>query len=186
MFSRRNKRSLFSRFWRLMWPHMGWKRTIAYWAHRIYRLPGSIYAISAGIAFGAAISFTPFVGLHLVLAALLAWIFRANILASAIGTLVGNPWTFPFIWLWIYQLGIWMGFGGITEDLKNLHFSSLFGSVLTALLNFDAIYLMKVAWPILSPMLAGALPTSIVSWIGFYFLSKFLINSLKTKYYVKT
>ena len=185
MFSRRIKPSLKSRLWGFLWPQMGCKRTIEYWAHRISRLPGSIYSISAGIAFGAAVSFTPFVGLHLVLAALLAWIFRANILASAIGTLVGNPWTFPFIWLWIYQLGIWLGFGEIPEYLKDLHFSSLFGNILTALLNFDGIYLMKVAWPLFRPMLAGALPTSIVSWIGFYYLSKILINSIKTKYYIK-
>jgi len=164
---------------------MGWKRAITYWAHRISRLPGSNYAISAGIAFGAAISFTPFVGLHLVLAGVLAWLFRANILASAIGTLVGNPWTFPFIWLWIYQLGIWMGFGGIPDDLKHLNFSDFFGSILTALLTFDAIYLMKVVWPVFGPMLLGSLPTSIISWIGFYFLSKIVISSIKSKYYLK-
>jgi hypothetical protein len=35
---------------------------------------------------------------HFVLSALLAYIARANIIASAIGTVVGNPWTFPFIW----------------------------------------------------------------------------------------
>ena len=160
---------------------MGWQRTFTYWTHRISRLPGSVYAISAGIAFGASISFTPFVGLHLILAGLLAWVFRANIIASAIGTIVGNPWTFPFIWFWIYQLGVWIGFGGIETNLKEVKFSELFGSILTAFLNFDAVYLMKVAWPIFSPMLAGAVPTSILAWISFYYLSKLLIKSINKK-----
>ncbi|MFR8207121.1 MAG: DUF2062 domain-containing protein [Alphaproteobacteria bacterium] len=33
-------------------------------------------------------------GFHLLLAALTAWIIRGNILASALGTAAGNPWTF--------------------------------------------------------------------------------------------
>lgn len=156
---------------------MGWERTFKYWTHRISRLPGSKYAISAGIAFGASVSFTPFVGLHLILAGFLAWVFRANILASAIGTLVGNPWTFPFIWLWIYQLGVWMGMGGVPDDVKELQFSELFGNILTALLNFDANYFVKFAWPIFGPMLLGAIPTGIAAWLGFYVLSKSIIES---------
>ena len=35
----------------------------------------------------------------------IAYIVRANIVAAAIGTVAGNPWTFPFIWLWTYWLG---------------------------------------------------------------------------------
>ena len=185
MFSRRTELSFFSKLRDFMWPNMGWSRTLKYWAHRVSRLPGSNYAVSAGIAFGASISFTPFVGLHLVLAGFLAWIFRANIIASAIGTLVGNPWTFPFIWFWIYQLGVWMGIGGIQEGLNDINFSRLFGNILTAFLNFDAIYLMKVAWPLFSPMLAGALPTSIVTWFAFYYLSKLVIQSIKNRKHLR-
>ena len=175
MFRRRDKPEFRLRLSNLLWPHMGWRRTFTYWIHRVGRLPASSHAISSGIAFGAAISFTPFVGLHLLLAGLLAWIFRANILASAIGTLVGNPWTFPFIWIWIYQLGVWMGIGGIPDTLRQQHFSDLFGKILTALLKLDFNDLLKFSWRIFSPMLAGAIPTGIITWIGFYFLSKLVI-----------
>ena len=178
MFRRRDKPEFRLRLSNLLWPHMGWRRTFAYWIHRVGRLPGSNYAISAGIAFGAAISFTPFVGLHLVIAGLLAWIFRANILASAIGTLVGNPWTFPFIWIWIYQLGVWSGIKGISDELGQQHFSDLFGRILTALLKLDVSYLLQIAWPIFYPMLAGAIPTGFITWIGFYFLSKLVIEAV--------
>ena len=50
-------------------------------------------------------SFTPLVGLHIVLGCLMALIVRGNFLAVAVGTLVGNPWTFPFMWLAGYELG---------------------------------------------------------------------------------
>ena len=180
MFNRRTKPNLNSTLRELIWPKMGPRRALTYWIHRISRIPDSIYAISAGIAFGASISFTPFVGLHFILAGLLAWVFRANIIASAIGTIVGNPWTFPIIWLWIYNLGVWMGFGTLDKE-HSFQFSDLFGKILTALLTFDTTYLMKVAWPILSPMLAGAVPTSIIIWFGFYFLTKFVLKSVKGK-----
>ena len=177
MFRRRIKNNIFSKLRELIWPYMGWRRTFAYWTHRISRLPGSKYSISAGIAFGASVSFTPFVGLHLVLAGLLAWIFRANVLASAIGTLVGNPWTFPFIWLWVYKLGVWMGIDGVPNDLMQKQFSELFGNILTALLNFDANFFVTFAWPIFGPMLLGGIPTGIAVWIAFYALSNSLIEA---------
>ena len=83
MFNRRIKPNFLTTLRNFIWPKIGLKRALNYWVHRISRLPDSTYAISAGIAFGASISFTPFVGLHFILAGLLDWIFRANIIASA-------------------------------------------------------------------------------------------------------
>jgi len=180
MFNRRNKPDLITILRNFLWPKMGPIRTLKYWLHRISRIQDSTYAISAGIAFGASISLTPFVGLHFILAGLLAWVFRANIIASAIGTIVGNPWTFPLIWIWTYQLGVWMSFGTLDQE-QPFHFSNLFGNILTAFLTFDTTYLMKVAWPVLSPMLAGAVPTSIIGWFVIYFLTRFVIKSIGRK-----
>jgi len=180
MFNRRIKPDLITILRNFIWPKMGLKRALKYWLHQISRIPDSTYAISAGMAFGASISFTPFVGLHFILAGLLAWVFRANIIASAIGTIVGNPWTFPLIWIWTYQLGVWMGFGTLDQE-QPFHFSNLFGNILTAFLTFDTTYLMKVAWPVLSPMLAGAVPTSITGWLVIYYLTRFVIKSVERK-----
>lgn len=158
---------------------MGWSRTGNYWAHRVSRLPGSVYSIAGGFACGAAISFTPFVGLHFILGGLLAWLMRANILASAIGTAVGNPWTFPFIWVWIYNLGAWMGFGGEGAHDGELDFAALFGHVGEAVLKFDVSYLAETAWPVFGPMLIGSVPTAIVTWFLFYYLVKYIITSYR-------
>jgi uncharacterized protein (DUF2062 family) len=88
-----------------LWPRTGWRRAFAYYLKRLTRLSGTPHTIAAGFACGVMISFTPFVGLHILLGCLLALIVRGNFLAVAAGTLVGNPWTFPFIWLAAYELG---------------------------------------------------------------------------------
>ncbi|RMD61507.1 MAG: DUF2062 domain-containing protein [Alphaproteobacteria bacterium] len=132
---------------------MGWRRTTAYLAHRVRRLPGTPYRIAAGFACGAAISFTPFIGFHFIGAALLALLVRGSVVASAIGTVVGNPWTFPFIWAWTYTFGNWL----------------LGGPAITTLpdgLSFDYIFNhpMEVLWP----MTVGGIPTAVVAWFAFF------------------
>ena len=136
-----------------VWPRKGWRRATLYLAHRVRRLPGTPYRIAAGFACGAAISFTPFIGFHFAGAALLALIMRANVVASAIGTAVGNPWTFPLIWAWIYTLGQWMlGRPAISEIPEILSLTYIFDRP------------MEVLWP----MTLGGIPTAIAAWFGFY------------------
>src|SRR3546814_7251488 len=88
MFKRRIPLPFHRRARSFLWPRGGWRRSGTYVAHRLRRLPGPPYRIAAGFASGAAISFTPFIGLHFVLATLLALCIRGNIVASAIGTMV--------------------------------------------------------------------------------------------------
>jgi len=88
-----------------------------YLRHRLARIPGTPYAIAAGFASGAAVSFTPFVGFHFIIAAFVAWLIRGNIFTSALGTIVGNPWTFPVIWLTTYQTGTWLLGWDMNEEL---------------------------------------------------------------------
>lgn len=153
MFKRRDPLPALKRASEIVWPKGGWKRSGAYVAHRLRRLPGTPYRIAAGFASGAAISFTPFIGLHFVLAAVLALVLRGNLLAAAIGTIVGNPWTFPFIWLWIYSLGTWL-IGG--DDLTALPQSLSFG------------YIFENPLRVLLPMTVGGVPTAICAWFVFF------------------
>lgn len=153
MFRRRTPLPLSRRFGGLLWPSAGWRRAATYLAHRVRRLPETPYRIAAGFACGAAISFTPFIGLHFVGAALLAVLLRANVVASAIGTVVGNPWTFPFIWAWIYSLGRWLTGEEIASDLP---------SVLS--LN----YIFNRPLDVFLPMTIGGLLTAVVVWFAFF------------------
>lgn len=92
----------------LFWPKAGWRRVVTYLKHRVLRLRASPYAIATGFSCGVALSFTPLIGLHFVIAALLTWPLRGNVIAAALGTLVGNPITFPIMWGTSYQIGLIM------------------------------------------------------------------------------
>jgi uncharacterized protein (DUF2062 family) len=105
MFLRRKSPGFWLRVRNVIWPKMGLSRAWRYLVHRMARMKASPHAIALGFAAGAFASFTPFVGLHFILAGLIALALRASILASAIGTVVGNPLTFPFIWLTTYNVG---------------------------------------------------------------------------------
>ena len=176
MFKRRNPLSTSAIVRKFFWPSMGWQRAWAYTMHRLARLPGSSYSIAGGFACGAAISFTPFVGLHFIISAIVAWIIRANILASAIGTAVGNPWTFPFIWAWLYQTGTWMTAGEALSGDKVPEFSEVFGHMMEATLSLDMTYLIETAGPIFWPMLVSSIPTGFVIWWAFYLPLKYVVG----------
>lgn len=153
VFRRRRKRAILMRLLEIIWPRMGWRRAGKYYASRIKRMPGTPYSIACGFALGAAVSFTPFIGLHFVLAGLLAWALRANILASAIGTAVGNPWTFPGIWFGV----LWLGSKIMGRDMPQMSFSDL-----SLTMIFDQFATIGV------PMLVGGVPAGLVVWVIFY------------------
>ena len=153
MFRRRDPQPLLRRIKEVVWPRKGLHRSTKYIAHRLRRLPGTPYRIAAGFACGAAVSFTPFLGLHFVLAAVLCLVMRGSLLASAIGTAVGNPWTFPFIWAWLYSSGHWM----LGHDV---------GSAPPQDLSFD--YLFDNFWAVLWPMTVSGVPTAVVVWFAFF------------------
>lgn len=149
--------------------------------HRLARIDGTPYAIAAGFASGAAVSFTPFVGLHLIFAAIIAWIVRGNILTSAIGTAVGNPWTFPFIWAATYNLGINILGGNATDDLM-AQLDQMFGNFTIVDLVSDPL---QVLGPFLEtiffPMLLGGTIIGASLWFFIYWPIYKLVSEYKIK-----
>ena len=161
MFKRRKQLQPQDHVREAVWPKMGWRRSQAYRRQRMGRLPGTPTGIATGFAFGAAISFTPFIGLHIVLAGLMSWACKGSILAAAIGTVVGNPWTFPLIWVLIYKTGILMlGMDPVCFSAETLTLDHLFSNV----------------WNILLPMLVGSIPWFIVSWLAFFYPLRAMIE----------
>lgn len=88
-----------------VWPRIGFRRALTCQMLRLYRLKACPHRISLGFAAGAFASFLPLVGFHFLLAAALAFVIRGNLIASAVGTVVGNPITFPMIWFATYKVG---------------------------------------------------------------------------------
>ena len=108
MFKRRERRSVFRFFYEVIFSLKGISRAIGYVGIRLKRIPDTPHKISLGMSCGIFASFTPLFGLHFIIAGLLSYVFRANVLASLIGTFVGNPITFPIITVFNLKLGEWI------------------------------------------------------------------------------
>ncbi len=178
MFKRRNKQTLLTRAKSWFWPSIGWGKYKQYLLLRLSRLGSTPYSIAAGVACGVAISFTPFVGLHFVLAAITAFLCRGNILASALGTAMGNPWTFPIIWVSVYYTGKW--FLGIGVD-KHVSFMQTFEKGMHALMSFDFSNFVTDVWPVIYPMMVGCIPYYIISWLLSYYIVWHALNHISKK-----
>ena len=108
MFRRRERRSVFRFFYEVIFSLKGISRAIEYVGIRLKRIPDTPHKISLGMSCGIFASFTPLFGLHFLIAGLLSYVLRANVLASLIGTFVGNPITFPIITVFNLKLGEWI------------------------------------------------------------------------------
>lgn len=142
-----------TRLLNIFWPQMGWRRYGRFLHHKLGRLPGSAYSVAAGFAWGASISVTPLFGVHVVLAVIFAWIFRANIIAALVGTLVANPWTYFLFLYWDYEIG---------RRLLNVTSAPSFLSIL----NIEGLRTqpLETIGPIFWPLLVGSIPVAIVVW----------------------
>lgn len=106
MFARRQQLPILKRILNFFWPQRGWKRAGLYYWRRFARTRGTPHAVATGFAAGFCVSFTPFIGLHVLLGLFFSWVLRGNYVASLIGTLVFNPLTaLPIIAL-TYEVGL--------------------------------------------------------------------------------
>ena len=94
VFKRRDRRSLLQIAIEFFYPRGGWYRAFLYVKHRIRRLPDTPERIARGIWAGVFTTFTPFYGMHFVVAFLIARLLRGNILAALSATFFGNPLTY--------------------------------------------------------------------------------------------
>ncbi|GAK33851.1 hypothetical protein AQ1_01743 [alpha proteobacterium Q-1] len=161
LFRRKIPLNLWQKMRQMLWPKRGWSRAFLYIWHRLVRLKDSAHGVAAGVASGVAISFTPFMGFHLIGAMGIAFAARGNVLAAWAGTLVGNPWTFPFIWMGTYRLGNWI-IGGTM------------GEAAASGLSFDLLvhHPTQALGPLLLPMAIGGLPLALISWFVTYWLAR--------------
>lgn len=153
--------------------------------HRLVRIPGTPYAIAAGFACGAAASFTPFLGFHFLLAALLAWIIGANILTSAMGTAVGNPWTFPFILPSTYYVGCWLLGISATDDFLGQIYAALGKFSLLEIIKSPMATLGPFLQSTIFPMVVGGLLIGSVVWIILYLTLEKLVREYKHQRFLK-
>ena len=140
-------------------------RFLSYYKLRLARLPASSYAVSSGFACGSMVSFTPLLGLHFILAVVFAFLIRGNFIAALIGTAVGNPVTFPFIWGLIYKVGTFV------TSIKHVNLSNN--------INFEMI--INQTYEIFFPMLVGGIVIAPLVWVITYFIIYSFISSYKKR-----
>ncbi len=169
MFKRRNKVPVSARLREFVAPRRGWARVFEYYRHRMQRLPDSPTRIALGFACGVFTSFTPFFGFHFVVAAGMAWLLRGNLLASAIGTFVGNPLTFPFI-------------VAINLELGSLIMGSPIPANFTQLGFLDMVSLLaQNIHQLVIPYLVGGLAPGIATALGSFFIIRPLVATYQKR-----
>lgn len=159
MFRRRVQLHPLQKLRESFWPSIGWKRATIYVWRRVWRLTGTPHAIALGFSAGTFMSFTPFLGFHIMLAMLIAWVIRGNLIAAAFGTLVGNPLSYPPIWVATYDLG-------------NLMLGTSSGHHIDLMSTLMSQKAFDVVLPVLMPMALGSLPLGLAAAVVTYFIVK--------------
>ena len=139
-------------------------RIIKLQKYRITKIKDFPESVAIGMAWGVAISFTPLLGLHLIICYLGTWLMRGNLIAATVGTIIGNPWTFPFIFYLDYKIGT-------TIFINNIEYYEFKISFFLA--NFEDLFY---------PTLLGSLPLALIFWfVTFNICKKFLNNRINEK-----
>lgn len=180
LFKRREKRRTIERVRSWVWPKGGWKRALSYSWRRLTRLSGPPHVIALGFAVGVFAAFTPFIGLHFALALIIALFVGGNLIAAALGTFVGNPLTFPLIWVATYEIGtLLLGLEG--RDDVNLGTPA---AGLWSALKSPSVMLTEV-WatlmPIIGPMVIGAIPLGLLFASVCYIVVRMLVSAYQKK-----
>ncbi|PCJ83956.1 MAG: hypothetical protein COA52_18150 [Hyphomicrobiales bacterium] len=146
-----------------VWPRRNWVRSYQYITKRVLRLSASPHVIALGFATGVFASFTPFLGFHFIICLALAFIMGGNMISSALGTFLGNPLTFPFIWISTYKMGNFILFG---------HAGAHSMSTLAGLIhNVSVSNLLQI----IKPMTVGGILLGVPAGIIAYFLIRRLV-----------
>ncbi|MBO6756046.1 MAG: DUF2062 domain-containing protein [Roseibium sp.] len=160
LFRRRQSPSRIQRLRVAVWPRHSWARSTRYFSKRVLRLTATPHAIAIGFAAGAFASFTPFIGLHFLIAFALAYVVGGNLIAAAFGTGVGNPLTFPFIWTITFQVGQMVLRGEAVPSAP----ANLEAEFQAGLFSRS----MDTVLPLIKPMLVGAIPLGLATAIICY------------------
>ena len=132
-------------------------RSFKFIKNKIIRIKDFPEAISIGLAWGACVSVTPLLGLHIIICFLGTYIMKGNLLAAAAGTVLGNPWTFPFF----FYLGFKIGCFFYEPDVDIFEFRISFFTE-----NFEELFI---------PTLIGSIPIAILIWFITYRVCKFFL-----------
>jgi uncharacterized protein (DUF2062 family) len=162
MFRRRKPLNTSQRLRQFLWPREGWVRATKYLWQRTIRLNGSAHSIALGLAIGAFVSANPLLGTHILWGALIIYFIGGNFIAAVAGTWVGNPISFPFIWLATYNTGHFLlGTSSVSGEVPKLAFSTL----------------TEAPFETILPMMVGWVPVGLVLGVATYYPSLWTVQA---------
>ncbi len=188
-FGRKNKKKLIVSIVNFIRLLFAFSRAKKYISLSIKRIKGSPQALSSGLATGIAVSFTPFIGLHALLAIFISWIIGGSMAAALIGTLFGNPWTFPFIWYLTFEIGQFINYGFLLSE-EEFSFQIIKKEIFTLLVILKNIIVFANMPELLENveklklipfMIIGSIPLLVVSWLFSYFSFLMIFKSYRKK-----
>ena len=188
-FGRKKKKRLSITILNFIKNFFAFSRTKKYISLSIKRIKGTPQALSLGLATGIAISFTPFIGLHALLAIFISWIIGGSMATALIGTLFGNPWTFPFIWYFTFEVGQFMSYGFLSYDtvfsFKSIkkEISVLLGILKNIIVfaNIPELEKNVEKLKLIPFMIIGSIPLVVLTWLLSYFSSLIILKSYRKR-----
>lgn len=166
MFRRRIPLNFWERLRQFFWPREGWLRATRYLWQRTIRLNGSPHSIALGLAIGAFVSANPMLGTHILWGAVIIYFIGGNFIAAVAGTWVGNPLSFPFIWLATFNTGHFLL--GTSENAG-------------AVPKLSFAMLTEAPFGTIVPMLVGWVPVGLVLGIATYYPSLWAVETYQKR-----
>ncbi|MDP9136680.1 MAG: DUF2062 domain-containing protein [Pseudomonadota bacterium] len=167
MFKRRSNLPWLARLRAYVWPRKGASRGWSYLWHRLRRIRATPHSIALGLAIGVFMSFSPLIGFHILLAAIVCAILGANILAAAAGTMLCNPLTCPLMMIGNYQIGELLLREQGRPDFQFDVPDATLGQLLTHPVHVVG-QLMEALGPVLLPMFLGSTLLGLAFALPFY------------------
>ena len=188
-FGRKKKKNLITSIISFIRIFFAFSRTKKYISLSIKRIKGTPQALSLGLATGIAISFTPLIGLHALLAIFISWVIGGSMAAALIGTLFGNPWTFPLIWYFTFEIGQFINYGFLPYE-EEFSFQIIKKEISTLLVILKNIIVFAnmpeleenlEKLKLIPFMVVGSIPLVFITWILSYFSFLIIFKSYKKK-----
>ena len=131
---------------------------------KLIKISDTPHSISLGFSIGVFASFTPLIGAHIILAILLSWILKANYFSSVLGTFIGTPLTYPFIWFSSLYVG------NIFIPIEDFNLIELGNS------SFYSLEILSNIKPLIPSFLIGGLLVGLISaFLSYFFVKKSII-----------
>lgn len=180
VFKRRDKLTPLRWLARWFWPQGGWSRAAKYLHLRLHRLPDTPHKIARGVFAGVFTVFSPFYGLHFIVAFLIAKLLRGNVIAALVATFVGNPLTYVPIGIVSLKMGHFMlgtefdhanerSFVGKSYDALR----ELWGNILSIVSGKEAEWagIYRFLQEIFLPYLVGGILPGLVAGLAAYYVT---------------